>query len=675
MKKVTLMILILILAAGLTGCSSSSSSSSPTISIKNLIMVYGKVVNENTTEPVEEATVTMGTENRVTNTDGIFTFNLAAGTYTLQVDASGYLHYERQEGIIDNGEDVILPDVSLTPLSGTASLSGGITIHNFSQSDSYSTRATGTGVNGSSSVNNISSINSFAPDNLQKTADRSVTSPAYKPGEVIVKYRSGISRISTQQVEPGLIIQDKLESRNGEIVKYKISSGKSVTEMIDSLRQRGDVEWVEPNYILKVSKIPTDPYYSIHPQPSTQWGPVYCNLEAAWDLATGSDSIKVAVLDTGIIPDHPDLEDNLDLAEGADFVGGADNQPVEDYQLTDDDPTDESPLHSIYVDGSHGTHVSGIIGAVSNNNEGIAGINWNISLLPIRVLGADGNGTSWDIAEGIYYAIDRGANIINLSLGRTSINSGESQLERDALQAADSAGLLIFAAAGNNGSAVDFPARYPEAIAVGAINYDRELASYSNTGPEIELVAPGGGSSGSIYSTWGYYENGQTVSSYTFMEGTSMATPHVSGIAALMLAYGIPTSQVRARLQNTAVDLGSEGKDDSYGFGLVDAYAALLDEKLSNPEVFLAEMVSGEYYYKSGEVTAGSDGSFSLSNLLAGEYSLVGWRDVNNNSIIDEGDYFGEKKITIEDGTSYPNQNLDVYYLPLNSGFNPISVH
>jgi serine protease len=182
--------------------------------------------------------------------------------------------------------------------------------------------------------------------------------------------------------------------------------------------------------------IPSDPDYT------SQWGFVNLNMEAAWDKKKNSDSVTVAVIDSGIIPNHPDLVNNL--LQGADFVGGTNNAPTEDYNMTDSDPTDETT----YLNGgSHGTHVAGIIGAVGNNNQGVTGVNWSTNILPIRVLGPNG-GTVWDELEGIYYAIDRGADVINLSLG----GLGYIEAEHTAIKDAYNSDIVIIAAAGNGGS-------------------------------------------------------------------------------------------------------------------------------------------------------------------------------------------------------------------------------
>lgn len=475
--------------------------------------------------------------------------------------------------------------------------------------------------------------------------------PVYKESEVIIKFKPMISSQAIEQMEKtsSLVSLNMLETDEGKIVHYKIPEGKKVEELVKHYNGLANVEWAEPNYYYYPTSIPTDSYYDYY-----QWNLINLNLEAAWDLEKGDQSVIVAVLDTGVITDHPDLKDHLLL--GADFVGGQKSYPVENYTITDSDPTDETTRNE---GGSHGTHVAGIIGAITNNYRGVAGINWNVKILPVRVLEKKG-GTSWDIAEGIYYAIDQGASIINLSLG----SRYESYLQKEAVQSAYDKGVTIIAATGNEGGDVYYPAAYKETIAVGAVNRDNTITYYSNYGPEVDVVAPGGGSGGSVFSTWGYVDDqGKTTPGYVGMVGTSMATPHVSGVAALLVASGInDPEKIRSRLANTAVDLGVDGKDNKYGYGLVDAYSALLGSRLERPRVFAAVKDGNTLYLKSEIENAGEDGFYSLK-VTQGEVYVVCWLDSNKNNLIDKGDYYGETKqpVSVKEGR-IENINLTGFY-------------
>jgi len=416
--------------------------------------------------------------------------------------------------------------------------------------------------------------------------------------------------------------------------------------MIDKFKNREEIEWVEPNYIYHASAQPNDPYYGY------QWGHIVTNLEAAWDIKKGSSSVIVAVVDSGIIPGHPDLKDNL--LQGTDFVGG------------DSDPTDETTNNN---EGSHGTHVAGIIGAVTDNSQGVSGVNWYVNILPVRVLDKYGYGTIWDIAEGIYYAVNEGADVINLSLGGSSPNN----LLENAVDYAEQNGIITFAASGNDGNyGVLYPAHYDSTVAVGATNIYNQVTSYSNYGPNLDLVAPGGSDNYPILSTWGYYSSGTTYWGYKDMQGTSMATPYASGVAALLIANGVSGVQnIKDRMTSTAVDLGPEGKDNYSGYGLVDAYGALLNKKLENPYVFAANVKNEAIYIKSEMIKVNDDGTYTLNEVVAEEVYIFGWRDINENQIIDAGDYFGvtSSTINVSENESY-TANLNMYYVTQDSNTN-----
>jgi len=419
-------------------------------------------------------------------------------------------------------------------------------------------------------------------------------------------------------------------------------------ELLFEYRQKENVLWAEPNYIYYPTVVPNDRYYNNY-----QWNMVNMNMEAAWEISKGEKSIVVAVLDTGIIPNHPDLKDNL--LSGIDFVGGDKTYSVRSYNPTDYDPTDETPYEK---GGSHGTHVAGIIGAVSNNNLGVAGINWNVKILPIRALTRSG-GTSWDIAEGIYYAIDQGVNIINMSFG----SNYDSYYQREAVREAVQKGITVVAAAGNEGSSVYYPAAYPETIAVSAVGRNNTKTAYSNYGPEIDIAAPGGDYGESIISTWGYYQNGKAIADYNGMIGTSMAAPHVSGAAALLVASGISDpEEIKSRLVNTARELGEKGKDNYYGYGLVDVYGALLNKRIEAPVVFAAEK-SGSTLHVKSEIKTTEDDSFALERIEPAAEVIVGWLDSNDNGIIDSGDYYGES-VYSKDKKRY---EINIWYLSRNS--------
>jgi len=302
------------------------------------------------------------------------------------------------------------------------------------------------------------------------------------------------------------------------------------------------VRFIEPDFPVRALTIPNDPMFL-----SNQWDKWVMYADLAWDIITGGD-IKVAVVDNGVEYSHPDLAANFRPNElGYDFIGN-------DHDPRPDNPDIENAFH--------GTHVSGIIAAVKDNLVGITG--WaQIQLLAVRVLNDSGNGTLTDVARGIRWAADQGAKVINMSIG----GDAASTPLIEACQYAVQKGALLIAASGNDGrSGITYPARMNECMAVGATDELSGLAYFSNYGPEQEVVAPGT----AIYST-------ATGNGYVEADGTSMACPEVSGVAALIFALNpsLTANQVRAILGASAIDMGATGRDEYFGFGLVNAYRAL----------------------------------------------------------------------------------------------------
>ncbi len=346
-----------------------------------------------------------------------------------------------------------------------------------------------------------------------------------------------------------------------------------------------DVEYAEPNAILQAMREPNDTFYPL------QWHYPSMNLPAAWDLTTGSSDVIVAVLDTGIFGTHPDLAAR-DSGYGIDMISSP--QISLDGNGIDTDPTDAGD--QINQDGTsswHGTHVSGTIGAVSDNGSGVAGVDWACRLMHVRVLGK-GGGTTFDIYEGVRYAArlsnasgllpTERADVLNMSLG----GFGFSQTAQNAVTAAFNAGCVIVAAAGNeNTSQLAYPASYDNVISVSAMDFAKQRAPYSNFGSAIDVAAPGG----NIQVDLNGDQYGDGIAStivddsnifslqpaYKFNQGTSMACPHVAGLCALMLAVndGLSPSQVESLLKSSADDLGAAGRDDIYGDGFVNALEAV----------------------------------------------------------------------------------------------------
>jgi subtilisin family serine protease len=322
------------------------------------------------------------------------------------------------------------------------------------------------------------------------------------------------------------------------VLRLQVPTGQA-DQAIARLRGCPGVLYAERNYEVSAVLDPNDPDYLI---PLRQWGLVNIRAPQGWDLSTGSAAVTIAVVDSGIDLTHPDLA--AKLVPGYDFVH-LDTDPQDDY--------------------GHGTHVAGIAAASTNNGIGIAGVSWGARLMPVKVLNASGSGSMGAAAEGITWAADHGAQVINLSFGGTA--SSVPQTLQDAVNYAYGKGALVVAAAGNDAANENFyPAVLANVLSVTATDAANLKAGFANFGPMVDLAAPGAG----IYSTLpgGLYGS---------LSGTSMAAPFVSGLAAIL--RGLPGNaspeQITQELQSTALDLGAPGKDDLYGYGLIQADSAI----------------------------------------------------------------------------------------------------
>ena len=314
-------------------------------------------------------------------------------------------------------------------------------------------------------------------------------------------------------------------------------------QLAQSASRSPGIRYFEPAVRVTAAELPNDPYFIPY-----QWDKWVMYADQAWDIVGGSMDVKVAVVDIGCDYQHPDLVADFKTGDlGYDFIGN------------DNDPR---PDNTNIAESFHGTHVAGIIAATRNNNVGLAG--WSlVQLLSVRVLNDSGSGTTDVVASGVRWAADHGARIINMSL--TSPSSSTPMEEACAYAA--QAGVVIVAASGNEGNeAIGFPAALSQCIAVGASSADSRLATFSNYGPEQEVVAPGT----SILSCVPGGKYGQA-------DGTSMASPQVAGVAALVLSrnWGLSAAEVRAILDASAIDMGVAGRDIQYGYGLVNAKRAV----------------------------------------------------------------------------------------------------
>ena len=458
----------------------------------------------------------------------------------------------------------------------------------------------------------------------------------FVPNEVIVKFADGVNaaqrqasetfmagdvRLTTESVSPSGPILMKLQNAvSGRLSSETGGSGiaplkYATTELeekartlqtIKSLRRNSAVLYAEPNYIRYAMTVPDDEYYGY------QWHYRQINLPAAWDITKGDDDVVIAVIDTGLILDHPDLADRV-LRDSSRAVIGYDfvSDPLKagDGDGPDPDPTDPGDFFEVIRGGSgsfHGTHVAGTIGAATNNDIGVAGVTWRGKLMPLRVLGIDGSGTTFDIVDAIRYAARlpnssrtlpfKRADVINMSLGNPSCGGPAAMSEEQAIRDAQNAGVVVVVAAGNeNCGQPSGYSRIEGVISVSAVDAQGNKADYSNYGPGIDVAAPGGdkgvdtdgdGYVDGVLSTDADGFGLSTKPNYDFLQGTSMAAPHVAGVVALMLSVNpdLTLDDVNRLLAGThddpnagpiTRDIGAAGRDDIYGYGLIDAHRAV----------------------------------------------------------------------------------------------------
>jgi thermitase len=372
----------------------------------------------------------------------------------------------------------------------------------------------------------------------------------FAEGRVLVKFMSGAT--ATEQVD-ALAQRDLVmlrEIADAEIQVLDVPAGRE-REMADWLLSTGLVEYAAPDYVAHVTSEPNDDHWAL------QWNMTLVNAPAGWDIITGTNTITIAVLDTGIDLDHPDLVSKL--------VPGSN-------PLNYDTPPDD--------DHGHGTHVAAIAGAATNNWMGVAGVDWQARLMPVKVCDADSSCFYSDVIDGIYYAANNGARVINLSMAGWEPFEG---LQVAVRYATDTKGALVVVSAGNCASGGDgcpgvnpvaYPASYTETIAVASATRYDGWASYSEYHSYVDIAAPGGDVSNPI---WSADING----SYYSRHGTSMSAAHVSGLASLIWALnpGLSPTQVWNVMRDTADKVGPyayiNGRNNYMGYGRIDVAAAL----------------------------------------------------------------------------------------------------
>lgn len=395
----------------------------------------------------------------------------------------------------------------------------------------------------------FSSCNFFGTDEQRTQVDISeppVRTPPpennYSEGEIIVKAAEATSLSEIDALVAGIRIKTIATIDGNRYLLYHVYDKLAVGNILMTLRMSEKVLAAEQNAVYTLyDYVPNDPYYAQY-----QYAEQITQCATAWEIEKGSEAITVAVLDTGINGEHEELSDRVlagkNIITGADIPAGVNSD-----------------------DEGHGSHVSGIIGAMGDNQKGIAGVAWHVKFLPVKIFANEGPTTTAVIAEGLIWAVDHGARVVNMSFGGGIF----SMAVNDAVNYALQKDVVLIAAMGNeNQYKVSYPAAMPGVIAVGSTNGRDKISFYSSKGNHISVAAPGE----SIYSLLNTSNTG-----YTFMSGTSMAAPFVAGLAALLLSHtpDLKPQEVRSLIEDTAEPLGAESFSPDYGYGRVNVGQAL----------------------------------------------------------------------------------------------------
>ena len=472
------------------------------------------------------------------------------------------------------------------------------------------------------------------------------------PNHVVVKADAPSAFDAARTLSPTERVEAAVTPMGGRVVAeipggpakvvFDLPAGLSLEEserynlaLCASLSGQAGIAYAEPDYVAQPTALqvtPNDSFYQF------QWHYEQIQLPAAWTLTTGSNDVRVAVLDTGTTP-ASDLQPRE--VPGFDMI--SDPNVAGDGDGVDGNPRDVGDGNGIQPSSFHGSHVAGTIGAATNNNSGVAGVTWASQIMHVRVLGI-GGGSTFDITNAILYAAGlpnssgqttERCHIQNLSLG----GGGFSQSAQDAVNAATANGSLIIAAAGNeNSSTPSFPAAYDNVVSVAAVDFNRNRAPYSNFHPTVDIAAPGGDVSANLNGddfadgvlstkpddtvTPTNFEN------FAFFQGTSMAAPHVAGVAALVLSQNInlTPADITAILLGTATDLGAAGRDNQFGEGLVNAFAAVSQAAGGGADPSLS-IDAGTVLFESAAGTS----RVNISNVGGGLLEVTGVNASTNN--------------------------------------------
>ena len=455
----------------------------------------------------------------------------------------------------------------------------------------------------------------------------------------------------------------------------KINSNKPLEELIELYKKTGLFEYVEPNFAGNghgIQTTPNDNYFN------RQWShyndgtfslsnstvDADIDTDLAWDITQGEPNLIVAILDSGAKLDHPEFSGRiwLNTDENQNGTDSDSNNYIDDingwdFVNNDNDPTD---------DHGHGTNVTGIALASGNNTTGYAGVNWNSKIMICKILDNNNNGYySW-WAEAIYYAVDNGASVINMSVG----GNGSSTLLENAINYAYDNNVSVVVSTGNQNSVIQYPAKYTNAFAIGSTNSDDSRSvpffwsstSGSNYGPELDFVAPGNYMYGLSYSSNTNYNS--------YWGGTSQAAPHVAGLISLLLSVNsdLTVNEIRTILEETSEDevgdwQDTTGWDQYYGYGRINAFQALTHETLS---ITPFENTDKELLVYPNPTTSGSN--LTILNLIKGDYIINIYNMIGQN-------IYNTRNSTLSNSTtmSLPELKTDSYLLKINNNSKNIS--
>ena len=422
----------------------------------------------------------------------------------------------------------------------------------------------------------------FAGDPTPTTTDPACGAMEFKAGEIIVKFKEGTPQANVQSVllAEDLSVLDELDKLG--IMLLSVPKGQEL-EKIGKLKRSPLVEYAEPNYTVQVANtIAAEPHYSPIPtavwpdDPYFPWNLSNIGAPAAWDITTGSDKVVIAVIGTGVALDHLELQDKIWTNQ--------DENEMPDNDIDDDGNGFVDDVHGWdFVnwhgepqdDHWHGTYVASVAAAETNNETLIAGVSWGAEIMPVKVLDQNGGGSIADINGGILYAADNGAKIINLSLSLTCSDYPHST--QNVVNYAYSKGALIVAGSGdprvNNPvppDAYQYPAALDHVVSVAATDRYDERPDWSTYNNKVDVAAPGRG-------IWGIFIYPPYAPAAP-INGTYAAAAHVSGLAALIWSVNphLTHDQVEGIITSTAVDMGEPGRDDYFGWGRIDAAAAVM---------------------------------------------------------------------------------------------------